>query len=127
MADGTYKPIVDIREGDSILTTNGNTQEVTGIITRTNRPMYRMEFADGTELIISEDHPIMTSELGWACIRSTVPYKDAGMVPELSVGMNALNESGVLVPIVDFVRVEYSDTVYTLENTMFYANGWLVY
>lgn len=127
MADGSKKPIGQIEVGDLIRTNPYNTEAVTGVITRTDRVMYKMTFADGSHLILSEDHPIMTSELGWACINSRWEYKNLGMVPELKVGMTAQTEAGLLVPIARIEKVDYTGTVYTLENAQFFANGWLVY
>ena len=127
MADGSKKPIGRIEVGDLIRTNPYNTEAVTGIITRTDRQMYRMAFADGSFICLSEDHPVMTSELGWACIKSRWEYKNLGKVPELKVGMTAQNENGILMPIARINPIDYPGEVYTLENSMFFANGWLVY
>ena len=54
MADGTYKEIENIVEGDKVRTLIGDKD-----IEQTwefDKPTYRVEFEDGSELVCSEDH-----------------------------------------------------------------------
>jgi DNA repair photolyase len=78
MADGRHKPIEDLREGEEIYGT-----EVSGKFRRyargtvlakwqTVKPAYRVILADGTELILSGDHRLLTNR-GWKHVINTVP------------------------------------------------------
>ena len=70
MADGTVKPIADVRVGDAIYGTvrDGNYRRyaVTEVLAHwsTVKPAYRITLEDGTKLIASGDHRFL-SERGW--------------------------------------------------------------
>ncbi len=70
LADGSSKPIADIRVGDAIYGTvkrgNYRRYEVTEVLAHwaTRKPAYRITLEDGTELIASGDHRFLTDR-GW--------------------------------------------------------------
>jgi len=127
MADST-KAIVDIEVGDMIQTVRGP-EAVKGIITRVDRRMYRVEFSDGRHLNMSEDHPLHVEGKGYASIHPdpSISYKDLGVPEQLEVGDNVTDSDGFCNKVVSITDLDYPETVYTLENTEFYANGMLVY
>jgi len=127
MADAT-KAIVDIEVGDMIQTVRGP-EAVTGIITRVDRRMYRVEFSDGRHLNMSEDHPLHVEGKGYASIHPdpSISYKDLGVPEQLEIGDNVTDSDGFYNEVVSITDLDYPETVYTLENTEFYANGMLVY
>ena len=124
----TTKAIVDIKVGDMIQTIRGP-EAVTGIIVRENRRMYRVEFSDGRHLNMSEDHPLHVEGKGYASINPdpSISYKDLGVPEQLEVGDNVTDSDGFCNKIVSITDLHYPETVYTLENTEFYANRMLVY
>lgn len=136
MESGLQMPIGKIRKGDRILVWNPRLdpheaqygEEVTGIIDRVNRTMYRVTFEDGRHLDMSEDHPLHIEDKGPHSIYPTVEYKDVGLPEVLQVGDHA---SRLLLGTHSIVKsiepIPYRGVVYTLENTLFYANGILVY
>lgn len=127
MAD-TTKAIVDIEIGDMIQTIRGP-EAVTGIIVRENRRMYRVEFGDGRHLNMSEDHPLYVKGKGYASINPdpSISYKDLGVPAQLGIGDNVKDSEGLSNKVVSITDLDYPETVYTLENTEFYANGLLAY
>src|SRR5690242_13718450 len=70
MADGTARPISDVRVGDAIYGTvrDGNHRRyaITKVLAHwsTVKPAYRVTLEDGTSLITSGDHRFLT-ERGW--------------------------------------------------------------
>jgi DNA repair photolyase len=70
MADGTVKPIADVRAGDSIYGTvrdgHGRRYAITEVLAHwsTVKPAYRINLEDGTKLVTSGDHRFLT-ERGW--------------------------------------------------------------
>lgn len=132
MADGSEKPIVEIRAGDLILSRDSVTglnvfATVTNVITRKDRPMYEFRFADGSVLNASEDHPLYTLGKGWASVGGIGNYKDLGTVKTIVVGDRVVGIDGTSTEVLSIKPIEFSGTVYTLGNTRFYANGILVY
>jgi hypothetical protein len=126
MANGIQAPIVSIKSGDMIAV-QGGTEPVTNVITQVNRVMYRVKFADGRELRMSDDHPLYVYGKGYAAFNPVGDYKDLGMAKILKLGDNVLDEHGRLNKIVDVQLIDYPQTVYTFGNSKFYANGMLVY
>ena len=69
MSDGSYKAIKDIVPGDKVLSYDENTGEFKpSVVSRLNenmpKPMVKVTFEDGTDVLCTEDHLFMTSE-GW--------------------------------------------------------------
>jgi intein/homing endonuclease len=100
---------------------------VSEIITREERPMYELTFANGNSLRASEDHPLYVVGKGYASVAPIPDYKDLGLPNRLEVGDQVVNELGVPSRIVEIKPIEYTGTVYTFGNSRFYANGVLVY
>lgn len=117
--------IIDLKPGDLVLTKYGP-EQIGELIVRENRPMYRLWFHDGRCITLSEDHPVLTAEKGYACINPTVEYKDLGLVPKLEVGDHVETINGVMVPLRQIERYPYTDKVYTLDISHFYAHGIVV-
>lgn len=128
MASGEWTAIAEVQVGDEIVTRSGN-KKVTEVITRTNRIMYEIRFADGRILNASEDHPLYVVDKGYAAINPGVGgnYKDLGIPDQLYVGDLVLDSDGRENQIVDITEIDYSHTVYTFAESEFYANGMLVY
>lgn len=126
MASGILMGICKVRKGDMIATANGP-EEVTEIITRTNRPMYRLFFKDGRHLDASDDHPFDVKGKPKSLDHHDTEYKDLGLPEQLSVGDMVTTVDGTSREIVGIKRIDYPGTVYTLGNSLFYANGLLVY
>jgi DNA polymerase-3 subunit alpha len=63
MADGTRKFIVDVRDGDLVLTKNGPARTV-GVRPSGIRQIAKLRLANGMEIECTPDHPILTQR-GW--------------------------------------------------------------
>lgn len=127
MGDGSTQPISEVATGDSIRTYGGTT-EVTEVIVRVNRPMWRLELEDGRILHLSDEHPIYIKGKGYSCIRpNELDYKDLKGVDKIALGDYAMLESGVLLRVVKMDPHPFTGKVYTFGNSRFYANGILVY
>jgi hypothetical protein len=128
MADGSEKPIGEVEVGEWIMVRGGR-EQVTEVITRTNRVMYQITFMDGRILNASEDHPLYVVDKGYAAINPGVggDYKDLGIPDMLYVGDSVLDSDGKETAIVSIETLDYPHTVYTFMESEFYANGMLVY
>ena len=127
MGDGSEQPISEVAKGDTIRTFEG-TEEVTEVIERVNRPMWRIELEDGRILRLSDEHPIYIKGKGYSCVKpNELVYKDLAETYKIELGDYAMLESGILLRVVKMTPHPYTDLVYTLGNSRFYANGVLVY
>jgi len=126
MADGKQMAIGNIMEGDLIRVENG-IEPVTEVLTRERRAMYEVRFSDDRILRMSDDHPIYVEGKGYAAISPVIEYKDLGMAKVLEIGDPVVTINSALVKVESIEQIEYPDTVYTFENSRFFANGVLVY
>ena len=132
MADGSLRRIDQVIVGDLILSydeklnTNVYTP-ISGVITQVNRVMFEYTFSNGNKLKASDDHPLYVVGKGYASINPTVEYKDLGVPQVIQIGDTVVDENQNKTKIIDIQPIEYSETVYTFENSKFYANGVLVY
>jgi hypothetical protein len=127
LASGLQARIVDIRKGDMIHTANGP-EAVEDIITVQAQDMFRLHLDDGRHIDTSSDHPFHVKGKGPASIahRDGV-YKDLPPRHELSVGDAISDVNGAVATITGIQPISYPGTVYTFSNSLFYANGLLVY
>jgi hypothetical protein len=128
MADGSQKPIVDIRANDMIRVENG-IEPVYGVLTRVDRVMHLIKFADGRVLEASDDHPLYVAGKGYAAVNPDPrgDYKDLGVAKRLEIGDRVLDGTGRTNQIMAIEDMHYPQTVYTFINSKFFANGMLVY
>ncbi|WP_213454891.1 intein-containing Rv2578c family radical SAM protein [Rhizomonospora bruguierae] len=103
MADGRTRPLGDLRVGDPIVgtaTTGGRRRYVTTHVRahwQTVKPAYRVTLADGTRLISSPDHRLLTTA-GWRHVAATGPATD-GPAGSLEVGDRLLGTGGFAEPV----------------------------
>lgn len=127
MADNTHMPIGEIQPGDLIRVENG-IEAVGEVIVREMRAMHMLTFENGSELILSDDHPIFIENKGYAAVNPIYgEYKDLGIPKSLEVGDRAIDEMGRTLRITSIDKYEYRWPVYTLSNSRFFAGGVLVY
>ena len=73
MADGTQKAIKDVCIGDSVLSFNPKTMDITTtqvvnqFVRPNEQPIYRLRLTNGAEIVATEDHKFMTSK-GWKTV-----------------------------------------------------------
>lgn len=134
MASGMWMPIGSIRKGDLVVVLDKETRtlksvEVTGVIVRLNRPMFRLHFASGRVVQASDDHPFEVKGKGPASLNHyNTEYKDLGLPAQLQVGdmVTCLDFDGH-DKLVKIEPMDYPGAVFTLENSLFFAKGLLVY
>jgi len=92
MADGTKKPICDVKIGDNVFTFQPETMEVSTttvvnhFVRKNEYPIYRLKTISGREITATEDHKFMTNQ-GWATVKELIEN------PELCIGMYSDRQS----------------------------------
>ncbi len=140
MADGTYKNVEEIKEGDLVESYDVNAKEIKPAkvyftITGFRTQLYKLIFDDGESLTLTNDHPIYivrNNESLWASLE---PEETRKIDPELSVtklslGDKVLSEGGTLLQLVNIEEVPVPQTVYSIgvtETNTYYASGVLVH
>lgn len=133
MANNTYMPIGRVREGDEIivydsLDRKNKIEKVGEVIVRFDRPMYAVQFDDGTHLRVSDDHPLHIEEKGGpAAINPIYEYKGWGIPEQVLIGDLVTRPDGTRASITAIKKIDYKGAVFTFSNSLFYANGKLVY
>jgi len=90
--------------------------------------MFRLHFEDGSHIDTSDDHPFDVKGKGATSIaHHNEVYKELAPRAHLVVGDKVTTQSGEHRRITGIQPIEYPGTVYTFENSMFFANGFLVY
>ncbi|USD31009.1 hypothetical protein J8Z24_18805 [Pseudoalteromonas sp. SCSIO 43201] len=109
MADGSQQAIENIGKGDLVLgalASNANVKEPMQVVDVSVGieaiKMYRIKGADGSDILMTETHPISTSNKGivWA--------------KELKVGDRILTEGGSVL-VTDITKEKYKDKIYNLK------------
>ena len=107
-------------------TGQNESQPVTEMIVRRDRVMYTLHFEGGTTVNASDDHPFHVIGKGPASINPQGEYKTLGTPAHLEVGDYIQTQDGSLR--LDRIEpLDFRGDVYTLGNSLFYANGLLVY
>lgn len=133
MGNGTYMPIGRVREGDEIivydsLDRKNKVEKVGEVIVRYDRAMYAVQFDDGTHLRVSDDHPFHIEEKGGpAAINPIYEYKGWGVPGQVHIGDLVTQPDGSRAAITAIKKIDYKGAVFTFSNSLFYANGKLVY
>ena len=88
MADGTWTPVGEVKVGDKVMTFNPQTgrTEVTDVIHQyvreTDKAIYKIRTAAGSEIVATEDHQFMTNR-GWMEVKDIIATADVkiGVLP----------------------------------------------
>lgn len=99
MADGSWKPIQDIKAGDRVKTANSGAA-VTEIISGTEREMMVIGTSRGNRIMVTKDHPMLT-ESGW----KTADELNAADILIMEYGKDTIEE---LYP------KEYNDKIFSI-------------
>jgi hypothetical protein len=111
MADGTKKPICDVKIGDNVLTFQPETMEVSTttvvnhFVRKNEYPIYRLKTISGREITATEDHKFMTNQ-GWATVKELIEN------PELYIGISMQQTN-------DISHVEIDDNILIMNEDMF--------
>ena len=117
-----YGPITDLLEDDTI----------TEIIQRTREELITINFKDGTNIKITNDHPLYT-ELGWKCYdkeKGELSYSELGIVGDFTIGDKLFSLTKYFDK--EVVSIEYEEdktngyNTYQFEvekNKNYFANG----
>lgn len=114
MADNTYKPIKDVKIGDQVISVNPDTLEqkpatvINQYVKPTEKPIVKITNQDGSTLICTEDHPILTSN-GWKKASDLLKYD---MVRHRDQETNSIKNQ--LVTVEPYQNVEIADI--TVDN-----------
>ncbi|HEY6551244.1 MAG TPA: radical SAM protein, partial [Solirubrobacterales bacterium] len=104
MADGTTRPLKNVRTGDAIYGTVRHgafrRYEITRVLAHwtTRKPAYRITLEDGTELVASGDHRFLTAQRGWKYV--TGAQQGRARRPHLTLN-NKLMGIGTLGDVVE--------------------------
>ena len=97
MADGTARPLAQLRVGDAVLGTMGaglNRRYVTTTVLdhwSTTRPAFRVTLADGTRLVAGGEHRFLTGR-GWRHVCPDEPWRPALAVGDVLAGVGRFAE-----------------------------------
>jgi DNA repair photolyase len=97
MADGTTRPLAELRPGDAIMGTMGagpcRRYVPTTVLDhwQTQKPAFRVTLADGTRLVASGDHRFLTDR-GWRHVSPAEPHQPALAVGDLMFGVGHFAE-----------------------------------
>ena len=137
LADGSTKRADEIEIGDKIQSYNFDTNEIeidtiTQIIQRTREELITINFKDGTNIKLTNDHPLYT-ELGWKCYdkeKGELTYSELGIVGDFIVGDKLFSLSKYFDK--EVVSIEYEEdktngyNTYQFgveKNSNYFANG----
>lgn len=99
MADGTQKPIEDIRAGESVISHTGASRMVTAVFARRySGPMRRISTYGTPDLVCTPNHPIL-SEAGEWVAAADVLMGDYLVQPILSGAISSTAESIEVMPL----------------------------
>lgn len=115
MADGTSKPVYQVKEGDEVLSRDGSAHKVKGVMEGMESELIYIETSAGDRIRVTKDHPLLTAE---------------GMIMAdmLTAGSILVTEHGN-VSIEALYVVGYNDKAYNLQfdgEVTFVANGFYV-
>lgn len=132
LASGIEMPIGKVQVGDKIMVWDVETnhqvaQVVEEVIVRHDRVMYEVELEDGRSVRCSDDHPFHVKGKGPSSINPQFDYKNIGKPQMLQVGDKVSLQDTTLVKVKNIRAIDYEGPVYTFSNSLFYANGILVY
>lgn len=120
MADRTEKNIEDVHVGDKVMGYDKGKQ-VPQTVLELESPvrdhLYELQFADGTKLLLTREHPLFT-KTGW---KSLSPESTAKENPRLKVGMMklgdaVLNSQGDYIKITDINFIPGKVQTYNLKS-----------
>ena len=137
LADGSTKRADEIKIGDKIQSYNFKTNEIeidtiTEIIQRTREELITINFKDGSNIKITNDHPLYT-ELGWKCYdkeKGELTYSELGIVGDFTIGDKLFSLTKFFDK--EVVSIEYEEdktngyNTYQFEvekNKNYFANG----
>jgi DNA repair photolyase len=92
LADGSTRPLAEIRPGDAVMGTMGAGAHRRYVPTtvldhwQTTKPAFRVTLADGTRLVSSGDHRFLTDR-GWRHVSPAEPHQPALAVGDLMLGV----------------------------------------
>ena len=97
MADGSTRPLAEVRPGDAVMGTMGagacRRYVPTTVLDHwsTSKPAFRVTLADGTRLVSSGDHRFLTDR-GWRHVSPAEPHQPALAVGDLMLGVGHFAE-----------------------------------
>lgn len=95
LADGSLKPIEEIRWGDKVATAEGRTGDVTRLMARgVNEPIYRIKLWGHDGLALTSEHPILTA-------RGYVEAKDIRVGDEVAISKFAPPKRYCLIQVAE--------------------------
>ncbi len=137
LADGSTRPLAQIRPGDAVMGTMGAGAHRRYVPTTvldhwaTSKPSFRVTLADGTRLVASGDHRFLTDR-GWRHVSPTEPHLPALAVGDLMFGVGRFAEPPKESPdyqagfICGLVRGDAADGGAAVENDAWIrADGYL--
>jgi hypothetical protein len=143
MADGSFRPIEQLREGDVVLSYNQSTEEtepaeILGTAMATHCKLLRLNFDNGTSVTTTPDHPFLLSHGKWASFdpaKSRMYTGYEGVFRKIEGGdifnhIGYPNEHG-LVRLVRIEELHAPQPTYTItrlkgQNQSFIVNGLVV-
>ena len=125
--------INDLREGDMVLTHNFDTGidelvEVTKIL-RVQHHVYSVKFTDNTEMILTDDHPMISVDNQMLSINETKAFDNYNLDAQKLVVGDEIKTTNGFVVVDSITKLEEPTDTYTIttKNNNFYTNNILVH
>ncbi len=139
MADGSSKPIEEVRVGDMVLSYDPTAKTfAAGRILEVESPiryhLYTLIFEDGTQLRLTGEHPLYVKGKGWASIDPGATHYETGLVVQkLKEGDSIFSKENSWLKITNITYEEIPEGIRTYnlkrisEYNNFFAGGLLAH
>jgi len=129
MADGTYRPIENIKVEDLVFTQNGN-EKVNEVVSPIHNNIVELSFSNGNSTKNTDDHPYYVIDKGWCSIKpklSTELYDVK--CKQLEVGDIFIDDEDAQIELLNIEKVngEFKTYTFSTDSKTYYANKLLVH
>ena len=129
MADGTYRPIENIKVEDLVFTQNGN-EKVNEVVSPIHNNIVELMFSNGNSTKNTDDHPYYVIDKGWCSIKPKLSTELYDVKCEqLEVSDIFIDDEDVQIKLLNIERVngEFKTYTFSTDSKTYYANKLLVH
>lgn len=133
MADGSKKPIEQLRKGDNVLGYDGKKAipvTIQACLTFPHKQTYKLTFSDGNTLTLTDSHPLYSPDAGWRSLSPAMTKEETPTLPvsQLEIGDVIATIDGTCTLIaIEKKQIEQVYNITVNGTHTYYANGVLVH